>query len=81
MLFTQLYFVVFGGKDRRKTTETRMRNRQIEAGRWSAAGLISVFGLALGLATTCAAYYAKSRSGIDMFAEVHAKDILQGFGL
>jgi hypothetical protein len=81
LVFTQFYLVCFIGKDQRRETESKLSSRRIGIAQWGAASLMGVFGLALTCVGLCAAYFAKSQSGINLFADLHAKDVLHGLGL
>lgn len=81
LVFTQLYFVCFLGKDGRRETENKLASRRIGFAQWGTAGLMSAFGLALTCVGLTAAYFAKSQTGINLFADLHAKDVLHGLGM
>jgi hypothetical protein len=80
LFFIQLYFVCFLGKDSRRETRVKLGSRRLGLAQWGTAGLMGVFGLALTCAGITAAYVVKSKSGVDLLSDLHAKDVLQGLG-
>ncbi|MBC8065507.1 MAG: hypothetical protein H7Y17_11795 [Chlorobia bacterium] len=81
LIFTQLYFVLFIGKDRRRETEEKMVNRRNEAGRLGTAGLIAFGVMTLVVFGLVGAYVAKSRAGIDLMPNAHGTDVVKGLGI
>lgn len=81
LIFTQLYFVLFIGKDRRRETEARMIERRSEAGRWGIATFIAVSAVVMVLFLAVGAYVAKSRAGIDLLPNAHGSDLAKGLGV
>jgi hypothetical protein len=81
LLFTQLYLVFFMGKDTRRATQQRLIERRCGLGQWGMAAIVSLFGLLLTGTGLAAAYYVKSKSGINLFSDMHAKDFIRGFGV
>lgn len=80
LVFTQLYLVCFVGRDTRRETQVKLSNRRLGLSQWGTAALMGAFGLAIACVGLTAAYVAKSQSGINLFADLHAKDVLQGLG-
>jgi len=81
LVFTQLYLVFFLGKDTRRATQAKLIERRCGLGQWGMAAMVSLFGLLLTGTGLVAAYYLKSKSGINLFSDMHAKDFLRGFGV
>jgi hypothetical protein len=81
LIFTQLYFVLLVGKDLRRSTADKLINRRTEASRWGMAGLLSIFCLVLLVGGLVAAYVVKSKAGVNLMPNSHAKDVLQGLGV
>ena len=81
LLFTQLYLVFLIGKDTRRATQAKLVERRCGLGQWGMAAMMSLFGLLLTGTGVAAAYYLKSKSGINLFSDMHAKDFLRGFGV
>jgi hypothetical protein len=79
--FTQFYVVFQAGKDLRRDTQTTMIERRTNASRWSIAMLIGLGGMILIGVAVNLAYIGKSRAGIDLLPNAHAKDVLQGLGI
>jgi hypothetical protein len=81
LIFTQLYFVLLVGKDLRRDTQDKMISRRTEAGHWGMAAVIGIFVLVLAVAGLAIAYFAKSKAGVDILPDAHAKDVLRGLGV
>ncbi len=80
LLFTQLYVVLFIGKDRRLSTTERIIERRADASRWGMASLLAIGMMVLVGAGLVGAYVAKSRAGIDLLPNSHASDVARDFG-
>ena len=80
LFFTQLYLVCFLGRDSRRETQLKVGKRRLFFAQWGAASLMGVFGMLLTGAGLIAAYVAKSQSGVNLFSDIHAKDVLQSLG-
>jgi hypothetical protein len=81
LLFTQLYVVLFVGKDLRRATQDKMLNRRNEAGRWGIAAFLGVAALAVVLALLVGGYVVKSKAGIDVMPNSHVSDVVKGLGI
>ena len=81
LIFTQLYFVLFIGKDRRRETVEKMVDRRAEAGRLGMAGVLAFGVMALVVFGLVGAYVAKSRAGIDLMPNAHGTDVVRGLGI
>lgn len=78
LVFTQLYFVTFIGKDRRRAVQEKMVERRWNAGRYGIAMLLAASAIALTGFMVVGAYVAKSRAGIDLMPNAHASDLVKG---
>ena len=81
LLFTQLYCVLFIGKDQRRVVEAKMMERRSEASRLGLAGILAVGAVAMVLFLAIGAYLAKSRAGIDLLPNAHGSDLAKGLGV
>jgi hypothetical protein len=81
LIFTQLYVVLFVGKDLRRKTQDKLINRRNEAGRWGIAAALGVGVLVLLVALLAGGYVVKSKAGIDLMPNSHAKDVVRGLGV
>lgn len=81
LIFTQLYFVLFIGKDRRRAVQDKMIERRFRAGQFGMAAILAFGALAIALFFLIGGYVAKSRAGIDLFPNSHASDLVKGVGL
>lgn len=81
LIFTQLYVVLFVGKDLRRKTQEKMLNRRNEAGRWGIAAFLGLGVLVLILALLGGGYVVKSKAGIDLMPNSHASDVVRGLGV
>lgn len=75
LIFTQLYFVLFLGKDRRRAIEEKMLERRSSAGRWGLAIILGVGAVGMTVFLLVGAYVAKSKAGIDLMPNSHASDL------
>lgn len=78
LIFTQLYFVTFIGKDRRRAVQEKMVERRSNAGRFGIAMILATGAIALTGFMVVGAYVAKSRAGIDLMPNTHASDLVKG---
>lgn len=81
LIFTQLYFVLFIGNDRRRAVQAKLLERRNDAGRWGLAGILAVGAVAMVLFLAVGAYVAKSRAGIDLLPNAHGSDLAKGLGV
>lgn len=78
LVFTQLYFVTFIGKDRRRAIQEKLVERRENAGRMGMAMILAVGAVALTCFMVIGTYVAKSRAGIDLMPNAHASDLVKG---
>jgi hypothetical protein len=81
LFFTQLYFVVLVGKDRRHQTHRVTYERRAAVGRFGTAFGIAFVGIVAILIALGGLYVAKSRAGVDLFPNSHLKDSARQIGL
>ena len=81
LFFTQFYVVLQAGKDLRRDTQITLFERRTNASKWSIAMFLGLGGLALLGVALVLAYIGKSRAGVDLLPNAHAKDVLQGLGI
>lgn len=81
LLFTQLYFVLFVGKDLRHATQAKLIDRRANASKLAIAWTLGVGGLLVLLVLLVAGYVLKSKAGIDLMPNSHASDLLRSAGM
>ncbi|MBN9501077.1 MAG: hypothetical protein BGO01_11910 [Armatimonadetes bacterium 55-13] len=81
LIFTQLYFVLFVGKDLRRETQEKMVDRRQEAGRWVIAWVLGIGALVALIVFLVCGYILKSKAGIDLMPDSHASDLLRQAGI